>query len=229
MKSPIYILAVFLFGVFIILPDQGISADESTSTEEDYFPLHVGDTWIYNVWDYDYSNPDGPTTIVGTTTRTIVKSETIGGKTWYFFREEGNPRQRVFGERYDICRKDESGDVWLLAESKEVLVFKISAKDREMYGEDGRTFESADEAWEKAGHWWEKVVGPGVIEFLHHLDFEEVILQPGIGVKKVTIPLTPKSYRLKRALIEGKEFVLSNDTLESITWGRIKVYKRDSP
>ncbi len=229
MKSLSYILVALFFGVFIALSGQYVSADESIQAEEDYFPLHVGDRWIYNVWDYDYSNPDGPTTIVGTTTRAIVKSETIGGKTWYFFKEEGNPRQRVLPDRYNICRKDENGDVWLLVDSKEILVFKISAKHGELYGEDGRIFESADEAWEEAGHWWEKASIPGLMEFIHNLDFEEVILQVGIGVKKVIIPLTPKSYRLKSALIDGKEFVFSDSVVESITWGRLKAYKRDLP
>ena len=90
-----------------------------------FYPLHVGDTWVYSVnYDSDFDNEDS--TYFATTLVTGI--ETINGKEYFKIDD-------AFGER-NLLRIDSANAIlWEYSDGKEILLDSLSCSKGDVWGE----------------------------------------------------------------------------------------------
>ena len=114
-----FILALFL------LPNKSFS---QLNSDVNFYPLHVGDKWVYNInFDSAFDNEDS--TYYATTT--VIGKEVIEGREYFIIDD-------AFGEREYVRIDSAEAIVWGLKHGREKILDSLSCKEGDSWGEDYR-------------------------------------------------------------------------------------------
>ena len=111
------------FFLFLILLSPKIFSQ--VNPDINFYPIHVGDTWVYSVnYNSDYDNEDS--TYFATTLVTGI--ETINGKEYFKIDD-------AFGERNLLRIDSANATLWEYSDGKEILLDSLSCSKGDVWGE----------------------------------------------------------------------------------------------
>lgn len=208
--------------VFLTITITVLAPSRAEQTQEkDYFPMHVGDTWIYRVGDY-YA-PEGVTETV-----TIKEKVNIEGKEYYHFVYfvSSNISGMVSEEReLYYARRDSLDRIVIRGGADDGIMYKLNPADNEPWWEDDiivRVVVSWDTTVTVEAGTFEHCI---IVERID-LDMSSCVfywLAPGVGEVKIASGLWGKATVLEliEATIDGRRYGKKTAVKET-TWSKIK-------
>lgn len=229
------------------IPKVAVSTDWSTLWQE-FFPLHVGDTWVYGYTCADYVH--GVNKQEGTLTRVITHIDTIGGQAYSMIQDtyqetDGTSISSELPVVHSNYRMDTQGNVYAYEPRLgiELLVFKLSAQPWPENSDRWLEYEGElpEHYLAQLGLWWKEDSGAHgyqpkydyMVFFasdpLGSMSYGGAVLRREIGI--ITVyqggDLLEVECRLNllRAVIAGREYesgIWKDTVVEETTWGKLK-------